>query len=240
MDIDTNAGNGKQAGRRLWLVRHGCTVWNQQQRFCGRSDIPLSEEGRLQARWLANCLAAERISALYASDLLRARETAEIIAGASARTIQVQTLAAWRELDFGAWEGLTYGEIAARFPEHLGFFRDPESCSPPGGETLAQLRQRALAALAQVLQASAESSDGDIVIVSHGGPLRVLINCVLGMPLARQWQLGLDPGSLSALELLPEQDPAAPLGTLALLNMRSSLASMLSPHASHTFMNRDL
>jgi len=207
-------------------------LWNKQQRFCGYSDIPLAPEGRAQARWLAACLAAVPISTLYSSDLLRARETAEIIAEARSQPLQREVQAGWREINFGAWEGLAYAEIAAQFPAHLGFFSDPENCSPPGGESLVQLRQRVLAALAQTLEGARRAEEGDVVIVSHGGPLRVVLSSVLGMPLARQWQFALEPGSLSALDLLPIQDPAAPLGTLALLNANRDLVSMLSPRSS--------
>ncbi|HEX4714999.1 MAG TPA: histidine phosphatase family protein [Ktedonobacteraceae bacterium] len=204
--------------RRLWLVRHGLTAWNIQQRFCGQSDIPLSQEGREQARHLAQSLQPATICALYTSDLLRARETAEIIASVRARPLVVQKLVSWRELDFGAWEGLTYAEIAERFPTRLGFFTDAQHDAPPGGESLLQLQQRVLAALARVIDASNALDEGDILIVSHGGPLRVLLSSVLGMPLERQWQLALNPGSLSALDLSPDQDSEHPQGRLALLN----------------------
>jgi alpha-ribazole phosphatase len=232
MGIETNQDEARGGSRRLWLVRHGSTLWNKHQRFCGHSDIPLAPEGRAQAHWLAECLAAAPISALYSSDLLRARETAEIIAEARSQPLQVKIQAGWREIDFGAWEGLTYAEIVAQFPAHLGFFSDPENCSPPGGESLAHLCQRVLTALAQTVEGDGRAEDGDVVIVSHGGPLRVVLSSVLGMPLARQWQFALEPGSLSALDLLPSQDPAAPLGTLALLNANRDLAFMISPRVS--------
>ncbi len=207
--------------RRLWLVRHGLTRWNTQQRFCGHSDIPLSAPGQAQARWLAHRLEGETISSIYTSDLKRARETAEIIAGSRAQPVQVEVSAAWREIDFGAWEGLTYAEIAAQFKHQAGFFTDPAHCSPPGGESLMQMLQRVQAALTTIVPVGDLPMKGDIVIVSHGGPLRALLCSMLGMPLERQWQLCLDPGSLSAIDLLLSiQEPSAPLGTLALLNVQ--------------------
>lgn len=206
-------------------MRHGLTLWNIQQRFCGRSDIALTPEGHNQACWLAQHLRSEQMGAIYTSDLRRARETAEIIASSQDQPVPIKASAAWRELDFGDWDGLTYAEIAARFPEQLGFFTNPEQFSPSGGETLAQLKQRVLAGLALLL---AEQNMGDLVLVSHGGPLRVLLCCVLGIPLARQWQLALEPGSLSALDLLPLEDSAAPLGTLTLLNVCSAAHSRLT------------
>ena len=91
---------------RLWLVRHGLTEWNTQQRFCGHSDIPLSAQGRVQARWLARRLQEETISTIHTSDLARARETAEMIAGHRTQPLQVRVSAAWREINFGDWKGL--------------------------------------------------------------------------------------------------------------------------------------
>jgi len=219
----TTAKNSEgQNTRRLWLVRHGLTEWNAQQRFCGHSDIPLSAQGRVQARWLARQLQEEAISTLYTSDLVRARETAEIIASQSAPGLQVKVSAGWREIDFGAWEGLTYAEIAEQFKGQLGFFADPEQCSPPGGEPLAQMLQRLGAELAAIACSGNSPMDGDVVIVSHGGPLRILLCSILGMPLERQWQLRLDPGSLSAIDLLPIGEPGAPRAILALLNVQRS------------------
>src|SRR5215472_5236918 len=102
----------EQNTRRIWLVRHGLTEWNTQQRFCGHSDVTLSAQGRVQARWLARRLQEEKISTIYSSDLSRARDTAEIIASRRTQAVPVKASPAWREIDFGAWEGLTYGEIA--------------------------------------------------------------------------------------------------------------------------------
>ncbi len=212
------------ASRRIWLVRHGQTEANVERRFCGQGESALTYEGVEQARRLAACLAIRPLCALYSSDLQRARTTAELIAEAYAPPLTVRTMAAWREIDFGAWEGLTYAEIAGRFPTELGFFNDPVHCSPPGGETLTHLSQRVAAGLAHVLEECAPMSAGEIVIVSHGGPLRLLLCHILGMPLARQWQLALEPGSLSALDLAPGQDADTPMGTLVLLNRLFSSA----------------
>lgn len=215
----TTAEKGEgQNTRRLWLVRHGITSWNMQRRFCGHTDIPLSAQGRVQARWLAQQLQEEAISTIYTSDLTRARETAEIIASQSIEAVQVKLSAAWREINFGAWEGLTYAEIAKQFEDQLGFFTDPEHYSPPNGESLAHLLQRVQDELTTIARNGDLPIEGDVVIVSHGGPLRVLLCSLLGMPLERQWQLRLDPGSLSAIDLLPIHELPAPRAILALLN----------------------
>lgn len=227
------ADEGHQT-RRIWLVRHGLTAWNAQQRFCGQSDIPLEPAGRAQASWLAHRLRAEPLLAIYTSDLLRTRETAEIILGERARKLPVWEMAAWREINFGAWEGLTYAEIVENFPEQLDFFTGSEHSRSPGGESLAQLKVRVLAALDHVVATHPFSTAGDLLIVSHGGPLRVLLTCALGMPLERQWQLSLNPGSLSALDLLPVQDASAPKGILVLLNVHGSDAHSTSALFQHS------
>jgi alpha-ribazole phosphatase len=208
--------------RRLWLVRHGATLWNSEQRFCGHSDIALSEQGNEQARWLTEFLRAVPIGTIYASDLLRARQTADVIAQ-SHQHVSIQTSDAWRELNFGAWEGLTYAQIAERFPDQLAFFTDPLNASPPAGEAFSNLLQRVQTAFLALVHEAANQTDQhrDIVLVSHGGPLRALLCCILRMPLERQWQLRLNPGSVSAVEFLPTTDETIPDATLTLLNVRS-------------------
>jgi alpha-ribazole phosphatase len=216
---DSSIGQGTQ---RLWLVRHGVTRWNIEQRFCGQSDIPLAARGRMQARWLARRLQPECITAIYSSDLQRARETAEIIAQRQPHTMPVNVSVAWREINFGAWEGLTYEQIAQRFEQHADFFSDPLHCAAPGGESLADVVDRVRGGLREIaadVTAASGAMPGDVVVVSHGGTLRALLCCVLDMPLERQWQLRLDPGSLSAIDLLMS-NAALPQAILVLLNAR--------------------
>ena len=222
MQKSLEAVEAEQKFRRLWLVRHGSTLWNSEQRFCGHSDIPLSSEGRAQARWLAQYLRTQSIATIYTSDLLRARQSAEIIATQSPHPAQIEISPSWREIAFGVWEGLTYEQIAQQFPSNLDFFTDPISTSPPGGESLTTLAQRVQNAFIKLAHVSSDSSarDGDIVLVSHGGPLRILLCMILAMPLEQQWRLRLAPGSLSAIDFLPIIDDTMPVATLALFNVQ--------------------
>ncbi len=203
--------------QRIWLIRHGQTAWNEQQRFCGATDIPLSTLGRRQARRLASQLQSKPITAIYSSDLIRAKETAEIIA--RKRQIEIITSPAWREVAFGAWEGLSYNEIAATFPDRLGFFSDPEHIAPPEGETLADVFQRVYPVLYSIVQ---QNHSGEIVVVSHGGVLRALLCSLLGMPLRNQWQLRIDTGSLSAIDVSLDENGGM-LASLVGLNMHGNL-----------------
>jgi broad specificity phosphatase PhoE len=212
--------------QRIWLVRHGQTVWNEQQRFCSTTDIPLSPLGRRQARHVATQLQRRPITAMYSSDMARAIETAEIIARSIQRNESRETARvflpliitspAWREIAFGTWEGLTYSEIAARFPEQLSFFTDPEFSAPPEGESLHDVLQRVYAALMPIIQ---QSFRGEIVIVSHGGVLRGLLCSLLGMPLHNQWRLRVDTGSLSAIDVSLDENGGI-LASLAGLNVQ--------------------
>lgn len=204
--------------KRFWLVRHGLTKWNAQKRFMGQSDIPLSARGRVQAQWLARQLRHREIAALYASDLARARETAQIIAAQRTLELPVYVSQAWRELNFGAWEGLTYTQIAAQYEDQLDFFSDPARNAPPGGESPAHLLRRVRAELLSIAQNLDWTAHGDIVIVSHSGALRMLLCDLLGIPLERQWQLRLDAGSLSALDVSLGHEAGTLLVTLVLLN----------------------
>ncbi len=226
METNTEKKGSAPRTRRLWIVRHGATIWNNEQRFCGHSDIPLSPLGYDQAHWLAECLRSAPIGTIYTSDLLRARQTAEIIAQSHIQLVPLQSSSVWRELNFGAWEGLTYAQIAERFPQQLAFFTDPLQASPPEGEAFTDLVQRVWCAFLALIReqapdaANLPSQHSDIVLVSHGGPLRALLCCILKIPLERQWQLRLNPGSLSALEFLPTTDKVVPDVTLTLLNVQ--------------------
>jgi 2,3-bisphosphoglycerate-dependent phosphoglycerate mutase len=146
----------------ILLVRHGET--EAERRVQGHSDTPLNETGRAQARALVDELAEEAIDAVYSSDLLRAYETARIVA--QARGLDVTAIPDLRERHFGTWEGLTDDEIFARFPEaRNGSWGD--------GESQEEMAQRVLDALRRI----AETHVGErALVVSHGGPLRAVLS----------------------------------------------------------------
>jgi broad specificity phosphatase PhoE len=150
----------------ILLVRHGETDWNVGRRVQGHSDVPLNETGQAQARALAEELAGVPIDAVYSSDLLRAHETARIVA--EPRGLDVTAIRDLRERHFGTWEGLTDDEIFARFPHAVN--------GPWGdGETREQMAERVFGALHRIAETHAA---GRVLVVSHGGPLRaVLIHC---------------------------------------------------------------
>ena len=150
--------------RELLLVRHGETDWNLAHRVQGHTDTPLNAVGRAQARGLADSLAATALVAVYSSDLSRALETA--IAVARVHGLEVTVDPDLREKNFGSWEGLTDTEIAARFPDAVrGRWGD--------GETTEEVAERAIAAIERIRQ---RHPDGPVLVVSHGGALRAILD----------------------------------------------------------------
>ena len=149
------------------LVRHGATEWNETKRAQGQADVPLSERGRAQAAAIGNELADWDIGAVYSSDLERASATAQVIA--SRHGLEVTEDSGFREVDQGEWTGLTTTEIKRRWPELWGPAR--HYTARPGGESPAEVRERALAALRRVVESH---PDEMVVVVSHGGTIRWL------------------------------------------------------------------
>ena len=158
------------------LARHGETDWNAEHRFQGHADRPLNERGRAQAEALAARLAGAPLAAVYASDLRRARETAEIVA--RPHGLAVVPRAELKEVDVGSWSGLTTAEAAARFPEAFRRWRDEGRPGWTDGETYEEMRDRALAA---VLEIGAAHAGETVLVVAHGGTIRALLATAVGM-----------------------------------------------------------
>jgi probable phosphoglycerate mutase len=156
-------------------VRHGRTAWNLAGRFQGQTDVELDETGRAQARAVARRLAAEPFDVAVCSDLARARETAEILT--AGRAVPLERDARWREMRFGAWEGLAWDEIVARYPEQAAQSETvPKFYTPAGGETFDELCARIAAALAELRARDVASA----LVVTHAGPLHALLRVALG------------------------------------------------------------
>lgn len=155
----------------LLLIRHGETAWNREGRYQGHADPPLSRAGQAQARRLARLCASFRIDAVFSSDLIRAVETAVPLAGAQA--LPVRTDPRLRELHFGIWDGRRAEDVIASDPAGWeAWFADPVTLSPPGGETAEVLWDRFNAVLRQIVE---EYHDKTVAVVTHGGPLRLLL-----------------------------------------------------------------
>ena len=160
--------------RLLFLARHGETAWNQAGRWQGKTDIPLSEAGRAQARALGAGLVGRGIVAVHASDLQRATETAEIVAGMLG-IAALKVDARLRERGFGCFEGFTPAECAERHPEAWARYIADRRATPPGGEPQTEVAARAVAALTELARAP-RAADGPTLVVSHGGTIRTFIH----------------------------------------------------------------
>ncbi|MGH2625947.1 MAG: histidine phosphatase family protein [Anaerolineales bacterium] len=168
----------------LVLVRHGETDWNIQGRFQGQSDPPLNERGLAQARTLALELAGEEVAAVYTSDLQRARQTAEILAEALGAPLRADLRL--REIHQGVWEGMVMDDIRRRYPEEFAQrAADPLASTPPGGESVRRVQQRALGVVSEI---SARHPDEEVVVVSHGLVLALIRIHFLGLSPSALWE----------------------------------------------------
>ncbi len=173
---------------RIIAVRHGETAWNVDTRIQGFLDIALNDTGRWQAHRLALALAGEQLDALYASDLWRAYDTALSISNATG--LPITTNEGLRERGFGEFEGKTFTEIEALWPDKaLKWRKRIPDFAPEGGESLLQFRERILATVSAL---AAQNTGKQIIITSHGGAMDVLYRAATGQDLQapRTWQLG--------------------------------------------------
>ncbi len=177
---------------RLVVVRHGVTDWNVQGRLQGRTDIPLNADGIRQAVAVARRLASERLARVLSSPMARALATAQPIAAAQGLTPEVRE--DLHEAHMGLWEGLTWEEVATRYPHHLPE-RDRVGPSYKGhaGESVAEVAARA----AGVLEAI-RGLPGTTCVVTHAAPGRHLIVAAAGNP--EHMKLRLQNTSVSIVE----------------------------------------
>lgn len=162
----------------LILVRHGETDWNAQHRWQGHSDTELNDAGREQARLLAGVL--EQVDALYSSDLARARETAEILAGTVGLEIRFDRRL--RERGFGAWEGLTTDEIESSFPHEQERWRAGIGAGAHDAEPFEAFAARVDSFIQEV---GKRHVGEEVLVVAHGGTIRVVHALAAGLDYVR-------------------------------------------------------
>lgn len=181
--------------RTIYVIRHGkVKIEDNQRRYIGQLDLPLSEEGIQQAQRLRKILEPVNVSTVFSSDLSRCRHTAEIIAGG--KTVKNIVRKELREINMGEWEGCTFADIVRRFPDEfkargadIGYYR------VPGGESFADCYKRVITAFHE----SITSSSGNILFVGHAGVNRLLLSYILGMPLANIFKIRQDYGCLNVI-----------------------------------------
>ncbi|ERJ95975.1 putative alpha-ribazole phosphatase [Selenomonas sp. oral taxon 892 str. F0426] len=169
----------------LIIIRHGETEWNQTGRFQGHSDVPLSEKGRAQAEALAQNLIIDHVDAIYASDLIRAMDTAAPLARRFGVDVIPDT--ALRELNFGTWEGRNFSDINAECPDGMKhFYSDPEKANIPNGEPFPVFQKRVAGRVSEIVRAQQGKR---VVIFSHGASIRILLADILAMPIRSIWHV---------------------------------------------------
>ncbi|NLS45589.1 MAG: histidine phosphatase family protein [Firmicutes bacterium] len=182
----------------LYLVRHGITSWNKLGKYQGHCDLPLSEEGRQQAEKCAARLQSSKIAAVYSSDLSRAMDTAYFIAKPHGLSVTSKT--EFREIDVGDWEGRSFGEI-----KHNECFKawsqDTINNPIPGGESYAQLRDRVIPKVVELIKFHKGSS---LCIVSHSGPIKLIICHALGIDPPGRHRFELANAGISAITYTDE------------------------------------
>ena len=185
----------------MLLVRHGETEWNKEGRYHGVTDIELSHIGLDQARRLSNRLAAEKPDTVYSSPLKRAMQTAQQIA--EVHNLLIVPCDELRELNLGDFEGKRFRGVEDEGrPLEAAWEAGNIDFNLPGGETLYQLYDRVAGFVATLRE---KHSTDTILIVSHGGALRMMICHLIGIELRNWWRIRLESAALSIVEIEPER-----------------------------------
>ena len=178
---------------KLYLIRHGETDYNNALRFQGQTDIPLNQKGIEQAEKAADFFRDIPLQAIYTSTLIRAKTTAEIIAGV--KGMVVQETDALREMSFGIWENMNSKDIQKKYAkEWKDFFASLARTTIPQGESMLDVQKRAYPTVQEILDRYPE---GDVAFVAHGGIIRVLMCTMLGLDLNRAWHLHVGNASIT-------------------------------------------
>ncbi len=220
---------GPQQGGRILLLRHGETDWNRQSRFQGQIDVPLNATGRQQAQQAAAFLRQTPMKRAYSSPMARPRETAELVLEHHAHVplIPDQGLL---EIGHGLWEGKLEEEIQARWPQLLATWKAAphQVVMPgPGGETIQQVSQRAVAAMERIAQ---DLVDGDTaLVVAHDAVNKVILCHLLGLSPAHIWSVKQGNGGVSVIDY-PEGGSGAAI--VYSLNLTGHLGGVLDETAA--------
>ena len=179
---------------RLILIRHGETDYTSQGRYCGFSDPSLNEKGIQQSKELAIRLKEARVDKVYSSDLKRAYESAKIIF----KNNSIEETTGFREMNFGLFEGLRYEEVIKVYPKlYREWIDNPLRVKIPSGEGLGELEKRVKKELSLILSQDAGKI---IALVSHGGPIRVILCHLLKLGLESFWKIEQGIGTLRIID----------------------------------------
>ncbi|MDI6688960.1 MAG: histidine phosphatase family protein [Actinomycetota bacterium] len=191
---------------RLFLIRHGETQWNVESKYLGSTDLGLTERGKHQTLALARRLRGESLNSIYSSSSKRALTTAQAIA--DIHGLEIKVLPQMNEINYGEWEGLTYDEINRDYPQFMERWAAGEEGLPPGGESLPSFKSR----VSEGLQLVIENMKGKVVMVTHAGPIRVVICEILGLDFSNFWKIKQDSAALNVIDFYDGK------GIISLLN----------------------
>ncbi len=202
----------------LILVRHGVTAHTVDKRFSGglaSSNPGLSDDGRAQVRATAEWLSpvAEHVEVVIASPVRRTLESAQIVAEVLGKNVVEEP--GFAEMEFGTWDGLTFGEVGERFPDQLAAWLGSLDQAPEGGESFRVVEERVLAGLQRVLEAHAGRT---VVVVSHVTPIKTLVSHAVNAPLDSVFRMELTPASVTVVTFFGGGDDGQPRTSLRLYN----------------------
>ena len=186
---------------RLILMRHGETDYNLQNRYCGFSNPSLNNKGIWQSKRLADRLRDISVDKVYSSDLKRAYETAKIVF----KDNPVEKLEDLREMNFGLFEGLKHEEIINKHPKlYRSWIDNPEKVQIPNGEGLTDLSKRVNKCLSFIVS---QNEDKTVALVTHSGPIRIVLCKALKLGLKMFWQIGQEIAALNIIDYPKESSP---------------------------------
>ncbi len=206
---------------RIVLIRHGQTILNREDRIRGQLDPELDETGLAQAQLTAQYLSARwPVTAVYSSPLRRAMQTAQAVS--CAQDLQARPFDAMLDLNFGDWQGLSFPEAQARYPDlHKAWQEAPQTVRFPGGESLEDVRVRVTSGVDQIWS---RHRGQNVAMVGHTVVNRVLLCAVLGLGNDSFWRIGQEPCAVNVFSIGDDG-----LKTLILLNDTSHLHALVEP-----------
>ncbi len=203
--------------RKIILVRHMETVWNEQRRYIGRTDLHLSDLGARHARSLAESLKNTLLSGVISSNMKRALQTAQAIAAGRELTSVIEP--DLREIDFGEWEGLDFNEISTAYPDLSDIWvEDPFSVHIPGGESMTGFVSRVKESWSRIRVAALADegdSDGDLLIVTHAGCIKVILGALMGLDDRKVWGIYQEKGAVNTVEVALTGDRVIEINDIA-------------------------
>ena len=182
---------------KLFLIRHGQTLWNQEGRYQGDKDIDLTKEGIRQARLTAEYLSDVNFSNIYSSPLKRAVDTANIINKTNkGKNLKIIIRDNFKEMHFGKWEGMKFEQLGKVFPEEFHqWLNDPYNYCPTGGESFKQVKERSIKEIENIVKENEEGSN--VAVVAHGGVILSILVYWLQIPLPRWRSIILHQGAIN-------------------------------------------